>query len=136
VIDTVASVVFFTLIAAATELFIAGMAWREVLVTRLIMVPVMVLTGRPYGIWRDWCFKITKPAAYWLETLTDCLAFMTFQLPIYAATLAIAGASGEEILTLLLAASGIMLIISRPFGLYLDGVRAWMGVVPATVGKT
>ena len=60
IIDTAATVVFFTTIAAATELFIAGMELREVLITRLIMVPMMILTARPYGMWRDWFFKRTK----------------------------------------------------------------------------
>ena len=128
IIDTVATVVFFTILAATTEIFIAGMAFSEMLTTRLIMIPMMVLTGRPYGVWRDRAFKVTNPTNVWSKTLIDSLAFMSFQLPIYAITLVIAGADGNEILTLMASVSLIMLVISRPFGLYLEKVRAWTGV--------
>ena len=128
IIDTVATVIFFTIIAASTELFIAGMELREVLITRLIMVPMMVLTGRPYGMWRDWFFKVTNPMTQWSRTIVDSLAFMIFQLPIYVLTLAIAGADVKEIISLIVSTSALMLIVSRPFGIYLEHVRAWAGV--------
>ena len=128
IIDTVATVVFFTIIAASTELFIAGMELREVLITRLIMVPMMVLTGRPYGMWRDWFFKVTNPTTPWSRAIVDSLAFMIFQLPIYVLTLAIAGADVKEIISLIVSTSALMLIVSRPFGIYLERVRAWAGV--------
>ena len=129
IVDTVATVVFFTIIASFTELFIAGMAPHEVLTTRLIMVPMMILTGRPYGMWRDWFFKQTKPTVSWSKTLIDGLAFMSFQLPIYALTLFIAGADRNEILTLLTSTTVLMFIVSRPFGLFLDAVRTRAGVI-------
>ena len=128
IIDTVATVVFFTIIAASTELFIAGMELREVLITRLIMVPMMVLTGRPYGMWRDWFFKVINPTTPWSRAIVDSLAFMIFQLPIYVLTLAIAGADVKEIISLIVSTSALMLIVSRPFGIYLERVRAWAGV--------
>ena len=128
IIDTVATVIFFTIIAASTELFIADMELREVLITRLIMVPMMVLTGRPYGMWRDWFFKVTNPTTQWSRTIVDSLAFMIFQLPIYVLTLAIAGADVKEIISLIVSTSALMLIVSRPFGIYLERVRAWAGV--------
>ena len=128
IIDTVATVIFFTIIAASTELFIAGMELREVLITRLIMVPMMVLTGRPYGMWRDWFFKVTNPTTQWSRTIVDSLAFMIFQLPIYVLTLAVAGADVKEIISLIVSTSALMLIVSRPFGIYLEHVRAWAGV--------
>lgn len=128
IVDTVATVVFFTILASVTELFIAGMAPREVLITRLIMVPMMILTGRPYGLWRDWFFKQTKPTVSWSKTLIDGFAFMSFQLPIYTLTLLIVGADRNEILTLLASTTVLMFIISRPFGLFLDTVRTRTGV--------
>ncbi|RBW42777.1 L-alanine exporter AlaE [Psychromonas sp. B3M02] len=128
IIDTVATVVFFTLLAASTELFIAGMDPYEVLVTRLIMIPMMVVTARPYGIWRDFLFKAAKPTTGWGNTLVDSLAFMIFQVPIYVLTLVIAGADSKEIMSLIASSSLIMLVISRPFGVYLELVRKWAGV--------
>ena len=47
IVDTIATIIFFTLIATLTELFIAGMEPSEVLKTRLIMIPMMVITGGP-----------------------------------------------------------------------------------------
>ena len=53
VADTLALVVFFTLLGALNERYVAGMAWEEVARSRSIGAPLMVLTARPYGLWRD-----------------------------------------------------------------------------------
>jgi hypothetical protein len=128
IIDTITTVIFFTVLAALTELYIAGMNPVEVLKTRMIMVPMMVLTGRPYGAWRDWFFATTKPTVSWSKSLVDGFAFLTFQLPIYGLTLWIAGAEWDKILTLLASTAVLMLIVSRPFGLVLETVRRFAGV--------
>ena len=125
IVDTLATIIFFTLIAALTELFITSMEPSEVLMTHLIMIPMMVITGRPYGIWRDGFFKKTKPTASWNKVLIDGLAFLSFQLPIYALTLVIAGADQNEVIILLTSTSFLMFIVSRPFGVYLEAVGTW-----------
>jgi len=127
VVDTLASIVFFTTIAALTELYIAGMAPGEVMTTRLIMVPLMIITGRPYGIYRDWVFAKSAPTEGWSRTLMDVVAFLTFQLPVYAVTLVFAGASMAQIATLLPMTAVLMVLLSRPFGLYLELARGWFG---------
>jgi len=58
IIDTVATFVFFTIPAASPELFIAGIAPYEVLITRLNMIPMMVITTWSYRIWRGFMFKV------------------------------------------------------------------------------
>jgi hypothetical protein len=100
----------------------------EVLMTRLIMIPMMVITGRPYGIWRDWFFKKTMPTVSWSKALIDGFAFLSFQLPIYALTLVIAGANQNEVIILLTSTSFLMFAVSRPFGVYLEAVRTWANV--------
>ncbi|MEM5542671.1 L-alanine exporter AlaE [Sulfitobacter sp. AS92] len=127
IIDTLTTVVFFTTLASLTELYIASMEPVEVVRTRLIMIPMMVLTGRPYGAWRDWFFATTKPTVSWSKSLIDGLAFLTFQLPVYGLTLWIAGAEQDEILTLLATTAVLMLIVSRPFGLVLEAARRVAG---------
>ena len=122
-VDTLSTILFFTILAALTELYVAGMEPTDVLKTRLIMVPLMILTGRPYGVWRDWFFAGTKPTVSWSKSLIDGLAFLTFQLPIYGLTLWIAGADFDEIGTLLGSTAVLMLIVSRPFGLFLQAMR-------------
>ena len=122
-VDTLSTILFFTILAALTELYVAGMEPTDVLKTRLIMVPLMILTGRPYGVWRDWFFAGTKPTVSWSKSLIDGLAFLTFQLPIYGLTLWIAGADFDEIGILLGSTAVLMLIVSRPFGLFLQAMR-------------
>ena len=122
-VDTLSTILFFTFLAALTELYVAGMEPTDVLKTRLIMVPLMILTGRPYGVWRDWFFAGTKPTVSWSKSLIDGLAFLTFQLPIYGLTLWITGAEFDEISTLLGSTAVLMLIVSRPFGLFLQAMR-------------
>jgi hypothetical protein len=128
IIDTLATVVFFTIVAAATELFIAQMEPIQVLHTRLTMIPLMILTGRPYGMWRDWIFAKIEPSSHWSKTLTDGLAFLSFQLPVYALVLLIVGADCSEILVLLSTTTLLMFAVSRPFGLFLETCRRLTGV--------
>lgn len=128
VVDTLASIVFFTTVAAFSDLNIAGMAPGEELITRLIVVPMMIVAVRPYGIYRDWMFAKTTPTVGWRRRLMDVVAFLTFQLPVYAMTLFVSGASFVQIATLLLTTAVLMVVLSRPFGLYLERVRGWFGV--------
>lgn len=122
-VDTFATVVFFTTLAALTELFVAGMEPAEVLRTRLTMIPLMLLTGRPYGIWRDWVFRSTKPTLAWSKAIVDGVSFLSFQLPIYALVLVVIGADLDEILVLLASTAALMLVVSRPFGMFLELMR-------------
>ena len=47
------ALVFFALLPALTERVGAGMDWSEVAAVRLVALPAILLTGRPYAIWRD-----------------------------------------------------------------------------------
>ena len=127
-VDTLSTIFFFTVLAVLTELYVAGMEPAAVLKTRLVMIPMMVLTGRPYGAWRDWFFATTKPTVSWSKSLIDGIAFLSFQLPVYGLTLWITGAALTEIGTLLATTAVLMLIISRPFGLFLQTMRRLAGV--------
>jgi hypothetical protein len=53
VVDTLSTIFFFTTLAAVTELYVAGMEHAKVLKIRAVMIPMMILTGRPYGAWRS-----------------------------------------------------------------------------------
>lgn len=128
VVDTLATIVFFTTVAALAELFIAGMAPGDVLLTRAMMIPLMVATGRPYGVWRDWFFRKTRPTVFWSRTVVDVIAFVLFQLPIYALTLIAVGVEPAGIIALLASTAVLMAALSRPFGMFLDAVRSWSGV--------
>ncbi len=133
-IDTIATIVFFTTFATFSELVIAGMEWTEVLTTRLVMVPVMVLSGRPYTWWRDWLLSRVRPQGQISLILTDVCAFLVFQVPVYGATLMLAGASVKEALLAIGSAIVFMIILARPFGLFVDLVRLALGVKADNAG--
>lgn len=122
-VDTLSTIFFFTILAGLIEFCVVGMETAEVLKTRLLMIPMIVLTGRPYGIWRDWFFATAKPTGSLNKSLIDGAAFLSFQLPIYGLTLWIAGADKTEIGKLLVSTAVLMFLISRPFGLFLQSMR-------------
>ena len=124
IVDTLATIIFFTIIATFTELVIAGMAPGQVLITRAVMVVMMALTA-----WRDWVFARMLPRRRISRAVVDVVAFMAFQVPLYAATLALAGADPGKIITALGSATLFMLTLSRPFGLFLEWVRRLTHVV-------
>lgn len=133
VVDTATALIFFTAVASLSELFIAGMDAREVLTTRLLMIPVIVLTGRPYGIWRDWLFALFRPARGVGAGATDIAAFLSFQGSVYAATLAVSGAAPTEIVAAVGSAVVLMVLLSRPYGMLLDHVRTRAGLGPGAL---
>lgn len=127
-VDTGATLAYFTFFATISEVFVAGMDAREVAISRLAAIPAMLLAGRPYGVWRD---HVMRALAGRLPDLaSDTLAFLTFQIPLYAAILFVAGADGAEMAAALSAAVIFMLVLSRPFGLFLDLVRRRAGTAP------
>lgn len=126
VADTLALVVFFTLVGIFNERFIAGMAWDEVARSRAIGAPLMVLTARPYGVWRDMVMQRVVPRLP--RALGDALALLIFQVPIYAAILWAGGASGLAIMKGAAGFSVLMFLVGRPYGVWLDFVRARFGL--------
>ncbi len=64
------------------------------------------------------------------QLLWDSFALVSFQVPIYAAIIAISGASGRGLLFGVLGATLIMLALGRPYGAFLNWVRALFGVAP------
>src|SRR3989344_2019919 len=97
-IDAIAMNVF-SLSYALNEKFIAGMDWDEVGKTRLAAAVGNTLTGRPYGVFRDWMMKKLKikENSHWLKKYgADVLTFVTGQTPLYMVFLAVSGADIKE----------------------------------------
>ncbi len=129
VADTVALILFFTTTGVINERLVAGMAWEQVLHARLLGAVLMVPVGRPYGLWRDWLMRRARPNR--LSRIGwDSLALVTFQVPIYAAIIAVSGASGRGLLLGLLGATAIMLACGRPYGAFLTLIRSAFGIRP------
>ncbi len=112
--------------AMPIELCVAGMDLSEHLYTRLAAVATNTLTGRPYGIWRDWLFKKMniKENSHWAKKYAgDTLAFMGFQLPLYWINMAIGGAEVDEMAKASIPVTLMSGALGGPYGLYLDKVR-------------
>lgn len=129
VADTLALILFFTTTGIINERFVAGMASDQVLQARLIGAVLMVPVGRPYGLWRDWMVRHAGPTRL-SHLLWDGLALMSFQVPIYAAIIAVSGASGVGLLRGVLGAAVMMLVLGRPYGAFLDWIRHLFGLPP------
>lgn len=130
--DTLALVIFFTTTGIINERFVAGMSWDQVFYARLLGAVLMVPVGRPYGIWRDWIMQRAKSDRV-SQLLWDGIALVSFQVPIYAAIIAISGASGRGLLYGILGAVVMMLALGRPYGVFLNWVRALFGLPPGGI---
>lgn len=126
--DTLALVLFFTITSGLNERFVAGMAWDEVLVSRSIGALLMVVTARPYGLWRSWIMAKAAPSSRTGQFVADTAALLIFQVPIYVAIIVAGGAEGHAIVKGTLGFAVLMLVLGRPYGLWLDLVRRLLGV--------
>jgi hypothetical protein len=123
--DTFAMVVFSIVIGAFVELVITGLTIEQTIKIRAAAIPVSLLIGRPYGIYRDWVFRRVGGAEKTLlqKILLDTFINLTFQIPLYALILALNGATFLQVLT---AVTSILVIVGfsgRPYGVFLSGCR-------------
>ena len=125
--DTVALILFFTTTGLLNERFVAGMSWDQVFHARTLGAALMVPVGRPYGVWRDWLLRRARPTRM-SQLLWDSLALVSFQVPIYAAIIAVSGASGLRLLIGVVSATVMMFALGRPYGAFLNLVRALFGL--------
>jgi hypothetical protein len=127
--DTIALILFFSTTGVINERFVAAMSWNQVLHARLLGAVLMVPVGRPYGLWRDWVMKHAGLGRL-SHLLWDSLALVSFQVPIYAAIIAVSGASGQRLWLGVLSAAIMMLVLGRPYGAFLNRVRRLFGLPP------
>lgn len=127
--DTTALIVFFTITGIINERILAGMTWEQVFHARLLGAALMVPVARPYGIWRDGVMKRAS-ASRVSKLLWDSAALVSFQVPIYAAIIAVSGASGSGLIKGTLGAALMMLFLGRPYGAFLNVVRKLFGLPP------
>lgn len=134
-VDSLVGLVCFTVAASVTERYVAGLSWDQVAAARLAAAPVILLTGRPYAVWRDLvlerCPQIFLKDGPLRHAVLDILAFLSFQVPVYAAILALAGANLEQIVLAVSSAFFLMILLSRPYGLILDAARRLAGTAPS-----
>lgn len=122
-------------VAAPLELLIAGMSWQAHLQVRLVGLVLNSLIGRPYGLWRDAVFRrlaVGPDSGAWRRYYADSLVFLSFQLPLYVANMALGGADAAGIAKAAATAALLSGFLGRPYGLYLDFVRRLVGLTPST----
>jgi hypothetical protein len=81
----------------------------------------MLLAGRPYGIYRDWLFKLLggENARQFKAAIIDTFANVTFQVPVYLGLLALNGATIGQISTAVSSVIFIIILSGSPYGLFL-----------------
>lgn len=127
--DTFALVVFLTLAGLLVELLVAGMTLAQSVQARAAALPVTLATARPYGLFRDWVFWASGAEAGGAarRALADVGAFVAFQVPVYAAILALAGAGPRQVAAACGAAAVLLVVLGRPYGLFLGLARRLFG---------
>jgi hypothetical protein len=130
--DTFAMVMFSTIVGAFVELVITGLTLAQSTRVRLAAVPIMLLTARPYGIYRDWLFRLLgnehTSTSQLKATLIDTLANLSFQIPVYCCLLAVNGATLSQVITAVSSILVIVILSGRPYGLFLVWCRRLFGV--------
>jgi hypothetical protein len=130
--DTSALIVYSTVAGAFVEMVVAGLTVEQCLRARLTAVPVILITGRPYGVYRDWLWHLSgaENGATGRRVIADTTAFVTFQLPVYWIVLIVAGATFWQITAASVSAIIILTVSGRPYGAVLDLFRRLYGLTP------
>lgn len=125
--DTFALISFGLVIGMLVEILVAGLTIEQSLQSRLLSIPVNMLVARPYGIYRDWVMSYSRlfGSTRVGETALDIVAFVSFQIPVYVALVAATGATIEQIIAACLGQIGALVVMARPYGVYMQLCRNW-----------
>lgn len=123
--DITAMILFSTAICMSIEIFIAKLTFIQSVKARIAAVPVNLITGRPYGWFRDRLFLFfgIDRSSPWKMVLGDTLAFVLFQVPLYVIVLLAAGATWRQIALSTGFMSLTFSLAGRPYGVFLDFCR-------------
>ncbi len=127
---------FSIAISTPNEILLAGMDFREFIRTRIAAMVFNTLTGRPYGIWRDWLLKkigLTPYSSRGKKYFGDTLAFIGFQLPGYWGCCLIGGVELNETIKASIVLTIIAGLTGGPYGIWLEKFRLECGLSP--IGK-
>ena len=138
-VDTLGNQSYCLIVGAAID-YMSGMSPAGVLASRCTGIVMNAATAAPYGWWREKVYGFSgtnEESGNLRKTLTELLAFNIFQVPGYAAVLAIANfiSEGEVDSNKLISGMTNLAVIS-PFiaptmGLYMDFIRKLFGVKSA-----
>lgn len=123
--DTFAMVIFCFVSGMFIEIFVSGMTFEQSLASRTLSIPVNIAIAWPYGVFRDFMLrqgaKLSSSSV--MKNLSDLVAYVLFQSPVYAAILFTVGASTDQIVTAVATNAVISCGMGVLYGYFLDLCR-------------
>ncbi|EHU4915512.1 L-alanine exporter AlaE [Vibrio vulnificus] len=128
--DTFAMVVFCFISGMIIEILISGMTFQQSLASRTLSIPVNIAIAWPYGVFRDWVLRqgARVSTCGLMKNVSDLVAYVLFQSPVYAGILLAVGASTEQIITAVTSNAIISCGMGVLYGYFLDMCRRWFKV--------
>lgn len=128
--DTFAMVVFCFISGMIIEVFISGMSFEQSLASRTLSIPVNIAIAWPYGVFRDSIVRFAHRYSEraWVKTISDLVAYVSFQSPVYILILLAVGASYDQIVTAVTSNAVISSGMGIVYGYFLDHCRRWFRV--------
>ena len=128
--DTFAMVVFCFVSGMIIEIFISQMTFEQSLASRTLSIPVNIAIAWPYGVFRDFMLRqgrrISETSL--MKNVSDLVAYVLFQSPVYAAILHTVGASTDQIMTAVASNAVVSCGMGVIYGYFLDMCRRWFKV--------
>ncbi|EPP26891.1 hypothetical protein L911_3666 [Vibrio fluvialis I21563] len=123
-------VVFCFVAGMIIEIFISGMTFEQSLASRTLSIPVNIAIAWPYGVFRDFVLRQGRKisAGSMMKNISDLVAYVLFQSPVYAAILYTVGASSEQIVTAVASNALVSCGMGVLYGYFLDMCRRWFKV--------
>ena len=137
VADTVAMVVYCSVVNMLIEIFLSGMTFEQSLSSRLVAIPVNIIIAWPYGLYRDAVMRFARriSPAGWVKNLADVLAYVTFQSPVYVFILLTVGADWHQIAAAVSSTIVVSMLMGAVYGYFLDYCRRLFKVSPYSQAK-
>ncbi len=123
--DTFAMVLFCFITGMLIEILISGMTLQQSLASRTLSIPVNIAIALPYGLFRDWMIRQSSrlSTSKLSKSITDLLAYVMFQSPVYAMILWVVGADWEQMMTAVSSNAVISCAMGVVYGRFLDFCR-------------
>ncbi|EEX42075.1 hypothetical protein VFA_001917 [Vibrio furnissii CIP 102972] len=123
-------VVFCFVAGMIIEIFISGMTFEQSLASRTLSIPVNIAIAWPYGVFRDFVLRQGRKLSTGsvMKNISDLVAYVLFQSPVYAAILYTVGASSEQIITAVASNALVSCGMGVLYGYFLDMCRRWFKV--------
>jgi len=138
-VDTAGSVTYSLMVGSGLD-YVAGLSLSGIIASRVSATVANVVTGAPYGMWRDYVFEKTNTRSECgtvRKSVVELIAFNTFQVPIYAVGIMIGTFVSEGEVNWATVQEGseylamISPLIGPTMGWYMDGFRRMCGVKSA-----